>query len=95
MSWINGYVYLIGLITANITLAYTSADFVVGISNVVNVTQITSQGAYVGLFCGLYIMATLFNMLGMKFSGYMNKFMVFWCFIGSIVIICACPGEFN
>lgn len=75
MAWINGYAYLIGLVTANITLAWTSAEFIFNVANVLNVKQIDSQGATVGLYCGIIIVATLYNLLGMKFSGYLNKFL--------------------
>lgn len=92
MSYINGYVYLIGLITANSTLAYTSAEFIIFIANTLNVNQITSQGAYVGLYCAIIIAATAYNFLGMRFSGYLNKFLVFWVGIGTIIIICVVPA---
>lgn len=75
MSYINGYVYLIGLITANITLAYTTGDFIIYIANTLNFTQITSQGANVGLYCAISVAAALYNFLGMKYSGYLNKFL--------------------
>ncbi|CAO3626288.1 unnamed protein product [Mucor hiemalis] len=92
MSYINGYVYLIGLITANITLAYTTGDFIIYIANTLNYTQITSQGANVGLYCAISVAATLYNFLGMKYSAYLNKFLVFWVGIGTIVILCTVPA---
>ncbi|RCH87084.1 hypothetical protein CU098_007147 [Rhizopus stolonifer] len=92
MAWINGYAYLIGLVTANITLAWTSAEFIFNVANVLNVKQIDSQGATIGLYCGIIIVATLYNLLGMKFSGYLNKFLVFWIGIGSIIVICTVPA---
>lgn len=92
MSWISGYVYCIGLVTANMTLAWSAADFIIGIANILNVTQITAQGAYVGLYCGIFFLATFCNWLGMKFSSIMNKFIVFWVGIGTIIIICAVPA---
>lgn len=75
MAWITGYAYLIGLVTASITLAYTSADFIYGIANIMNVKQVKSTGAYVGLYIGLIAFGTFYNMLGMRYSAYMNKFM--------------------
>lgn len=92
MAWISGYCYLIGLITANITLAWACADFIFGIANVLNVKQIVSEGAYVGLYCGIFIFATLYNWLGMKFSSYINKFMVIWVFFGTLIIIITVPA---
>ncbi|KAI9359504.1 amino acid/polyamine transporter I [Pilaira anomala] len=61
-------------------------------ANVLNVTQITSQGATVGLYCAIVIMTTSYNLLGMKFSAYLNKFLVFWVGIGTIIIICVVPA---
>jgi hypothetical protein len=88
MSYLNGYTYLIGLITANSTLAYTSGEFIIYIANTLNENQITSQGAYVGLYCAIIIAATMYNFLGMRFSSYLNKFLVF----GTIVFICTIPA---
>lgn len=75
MSYITGYIYSIGLVTANITLGYTAADFIIYIANVLNVIQITSQGATVGLYCPIVITTTSYSLLGMKFSAYLNKFL--------------------
>ncbi|GAA5813672.1 hypothetical protein MFLAVUS_007158 [Mucor flavus] len=92
MSYINGYVYLIGLVTANITLGYSAADFIIYIANTLNIAQITSQGATVGLYCAIFIVATGYNFLGMRFSSYLNKFLVFWVGIGTIIIVCTVPA---
>ncbi|KAK4514235.1 uncharacterized protein ATC70_001824 [Mucor velutinosus] len=92
MAWITGYVYCIGLVTANITLAWSSVDFIYGIANVLNVAQITSKGAYVGLYCGIFVFATCCNWFGMKFSSIMNKFIVFWTLIGTLIIVCCVPA---
>ncbi|KAG1051465.1 hypothetical protein G6F52_003954 [Rhizopus delemar] len=92
MSWINGYAYLIGLVAVVITLAWTSSQFIFAISNTLNVTQIDSQGPYVGLYIALIVMGTLYNLLGIKFSACLNKFMVVWVFIGSLVIIIGVPA---
>lgn len=75
MSYINGYIYLTGLITANITLAYSAADFIFYTANTLNVTQISSTGASVGLYIGIFIAATAFNFLGTRSNGNMNKFL--------------------
>ncbi|KAL9538983.1 hypothetical protein MBANPS3_010541 [Mucor bainieri] len=92
MAWITGYVYCIGLVTANITLAWSSVDFIYGIANVLNFAQITSKGAYVGLYCGIFVLATFCNWFGMKFSSIMNKFIVFWTLIGTLIIVCCVPA---
>lgn len=75
MAYINGYAYLVGLIAVVVTLAWTSATFIFDIANTLNITQIDSQGANVGLYIGLIIAATLYNLLGLRFSAYLNKFM--------------------
>ncbi|KAL9543952.1 hypothetical protein PS6_008998 [Mucor atramentarius] len=92
MAWISGYIYCIGLVTANMTLAWSSVDFIFGIANVLNVAQITSQGAYVGLYCGIFVLATFCNWFGMKFSSIMNKFIIFWVGIGTLIIVCCVPA---
>jgi amino acid transporter len=92
MSWINGYSYLIGLIAVDITLAWTSAEFIFYMANIMNFTQITHQGAYVGLYIGLIILGSLYTTLGVKFSAYLNKFMVIWAAIGTIIVVCVCPA---
>ncbi|RCH80449.1 hypothetical protein CU098_001084, partial [Rhizopus stolonifer] len=92
MAWIGGYLYLIGLVTANITLSWSVSEFVIGIANTVNETQIESQGVYVGLYCCVFFLATAYNFLGIRFSAYLNKFLLFWVGVGTIVIICTVPA---
>lgn len=75
MSWISGYTYLIAAVTVVATLAWTSGQFIIAISNTLNIVQINSQGANVGVYVALIIMGTIYNLLGVKFSGYLNKFM--------------------
>jgi amino acid transporter len=92
MAWITGYVYCIGLVTANMTLAWSCADFIFYIANILNVSQIEEQGAFVGMYCGIIIAATAYNWFGMKMSSYLNKFMVFWVGVGTIIIIACIPA---
>lgn len=92
MAYINGYAYLVGLIAVVVTLAFTSASFIFDIANTLNIVQIDSQGAVVGLYIGLIIASTLYNLLGLRFSAYLNKFMVAWVLIGTVVIIVAVPA---
>lgn len=75
MAYINGYAYLVGLIAVVVTLAFTSSTFIFNIANTLNIVQIESQGAIVGLYIGLIIASTLYNLLGLRFSAYLNKFM--------------------
>ncbi|KAI9021708.1 amino acid/polyamine transporter I [Phycomyces nitens] len=79
------------LITANMTLAWSATDFIYGIANLYREVPITSQGAFVGLYCAMFVLATGYNCLGMKFSTYLNKFMVFWVLIGTIIVVITVP----
>ncbi|KAI8975564.1 amino acid/polyamine transporter I [Mycotypha africana] len=60
-------------------------------ANVLNVKQIDSQGASVGLYIALVAAGTVYNIMGLRFSAYLNMFMVVWVFIGTLVIIIAVP----
>ncbi|KAI8645218.1 amino acid/polyamine transporter I [Parasitella parasitica] len=92
MAWINGYAYLTGLIAVVMTLAYTAADFIYAIANTLNEHQVDSQGASVGLYIGLIIACTAYNILGLRFSAYLNKFMVVWVMIGTLIVVIAVPA---
>ncbi|KAH8554093.1 amino acid/polyamine transporter I [Umbelopsis sp. PMI_123] len=50
------------------------------------------QGAYVGIYVGLLILAALVNLLGTKATGIINKFIVGWALIGTIIIVIAMPA---
>lgn len=75
MSYISGYVYLTASITGTMTLAYTTSDFIRYTANILNDSQITSQGASVGLYCAVCVAGTLYSLLGMSYSGYLNMFL--------------------
>ncbi|KAL0136783.1 amino acid/polyamine transporter I [Mucor lusitanicus] len=92
MAWINGYAYLTGLIAVVMTLAYTAGDFIYAIANTLNENQISSQGASVGLYIGLIIAGTLYNILGLRFSAYLNQFMAFWVLIGTLIVVITVPA---
>ncbi|KAI8085654.1 amino acid/polyamine transporter I [Thamnidium elegans] len=92
MSYITGYIYLTGFITGSIALAYSIANFIVYIGNTLNEDQITSQGASIGIYCAIFIVATGYNFLGMRCNSYLNKFMVFWIGTGTITILCTVPA---
>lgn len=91
MAWITGYAYLTGLIAVVITLAWTGASMIYGVANLLNENQINSQGASVGLYIALVVGGTVYCMFGLRFSAYLNKFMVVWVLIGTLVIIIAVP----
>lgn len=82
MAWVNGWAYLTGLLAVTITLAWTSADFIYMIANTLNESQINSQGASVGLYIGVMVAGTLYNLLGLRFSAYLNKFMGKYIHVG-------------
>ncbi|KAL9545763.1 hypothetical protein MBANPS3_007000 [Mucor bainieri] len=92
MAWINGYAYLTGLIAVVMTLAYTAGDFIYAIANTLNENQISSQGASVGLYIGLIIAGTLYNILGLRFSAYLNQFMAVWVLIGTLIVVITVPA---
>ncbi|GAA5813685.1 hypothetical protein MFLAVUS_007171 [Mucor flavus] len=92
MSYINGYIRLIGFITSNITLTYSVTNFIIYTANTLKEDQITSQGASVGIYCAIFFIATGYNFLGMRYSGYLNAFLVFWVGIGTMIIICTVPA---
>ncbi|KAI9314156.1 amino acid permease-domain-containing protein [Dichotomocladium elegans] len=91
MAWVCGYVFVGGLLAVVMTVAYTMAQYVVAISNVMNVRQIDSQGALVGLYILFLILGVGYSYMGIKFSGYLNKFMVYWVVIGTILIVIVMP----
>lgn len=69
-----GYTYLIGLLAVNMTLAYGGAQFIVGMVGVGTGNYSQPEGAYVGIYVGLLILAAFVNLLGTKATGYINKF---------------------
>jgi hypothetical protein len=46
-----------------------------GVANLLNINQINSQGASVGLYIALVVAGTIYCMFGLRFSAYLNKFM--------------------
>ncbi|KAG2222496.1 hypothetical protein INT45_012810 [Circinella minor] len=92
MSWLCGYIFVGGLVTGAMTLAYSMAEYTIAISNIVNEHQITNSGAYVGLYCAYLLLGVAYSYFGVKFSGYLNQFMVFWVLIGSTIIIITMPA---
>ncbi|KAL1934990.1 hypothetical protein VTP01DRAFT_4130 [Rhizomucor pusillus] len=91
MSWICGYVFVAGLLAATMTLAYNISESVISIANLYRENPITSQGAYVGLYVLFIVVGVAYSGLGLKFSGYLNNFMVFWVAIGTIIVVIAMP----
>ncbi|KAI9266397.1 hypothetical protein EDC94DRAFT_515866 [Helicostylum pulchrum] len=75
MSYINGYISLIGFVTTTITLAYSVTNFIVYTVNILNEDQITSPGTSIGIYCAIFIIATGYNLLGMRYSSYLNIFL--------------------
>lgn len=61
------------------------------IANLYRENPITSQGAYVGLYVLFIVVGVAYSGLGLKFSGYLNNFMVFWVAIGTIIVVIAMP----
>ncbi|CAO3626108.1 unnamed protein product [Mucor hiemalis] len=61
-------------------------------ANTLNYTQITSQRVNVGICCVVLIFATLFCLLGTRYSKYMSIVLVFWIGIGTIIILVSVPA---
>ncbi|ORY93803.1 amino acid/polyamine transporter I [Syncephalastrum racemosum] len=91
MAWLCGYVFVAGLLSATMTLAYSMGEYVIAIANVLNENQIDNQGANVGLYILFLIVGVAYNYLGLKFSAYLNKFMVIWVTIGTIIVVICMP----
>ncbi|ORY96420.1 hypothetical protein BCR43DRAFT_440156, partial [Syncephalastrum racemosum] len=75
MSWMAGYMYVTGLMAANMTLAWTAAQYIYGLAQLCSGFSTSSTGAYVGLYCAVLILGTVYNFLGMRASSWLNKFM--------------------
>lgn len=95
MSWVTGYMIVAGLLTANMTVAYSLSEYIIGkydntihlesflytnlwykaLSNILNVHQINNQGANVGLYIAVLLLGLAYCSLGIKFNGYLNRFM--------------------
>lgn len=65
--------------------------FYIAIANLYRQEPITSQGAFVGLYILFIIVGVAYSCLGLKFSGYLNNFMVFWVGIGTIIVVITMP----
>ncbi|KAG2180557.1 hypothetical protein INT44_003561 [Umbelopsis vinacea] len=89
-AWMAGYTYLVGLLAVNMTLAYGGAQFIIGMIAMGEGTY--PQGAYVGIYVGLLILAALVNLLGTGATGIINKFIVAWALIGTVIIVIAMPA---
>ncbi|CDS10375.1 hypothetical protein LRAMOSA03051 [Lichtheimia ramosa] len=92
MSWLCGYIFTGGLLSVLMTLAYTMAEYVIAIANVLNVHQTDNQGAIVGLYILFLFIGVGYSYLGIKFSGYLNYFMIYWVGIGTILVVVIMPA---
>ncbi|KAI8086643.1 amino acid/polyamine transporter I [Halteromyces radiatus] len=69
------------------TLAWSCASFIYQIVAIQTGVTIDNLGAYVGLYCAMQFVATFYAFLGLKFSGYLNYFMIFWVGIGTVIVM--------
>ncbi|CAM0142046.1 unnamed protein product [Umbelopsis sp. WA50703] len=90
-AWMAGYTYLIGLLAVNMTLAYGGAQFIIGMVGIGTGNFIQPEGAYVGIYVGLLVLAGVVNLFGTKVTGIINKFIVLWALIGTAIIVIAMP----
>ncbi|KAI8341678.1 amino acid/polyamine transporter I [Chlamydoabsidia padenii] len=87
VSWVAAYINLAGMIATQGTLAWSCASFIFQIVTIQTGVTINNLGAQVGLYCAMQVVATLYAFLGLRFSSYLNYFMVFWTFAGTIVVM--------
>ncbi|CDH54533.1 apc amino acid permease [Lichtheimia corymbifera JMRC:FSU:9682] len=92
MSWVTGYMIVAGLLTANMTVAYSLSEYIIALSNILNVHQINNQGANVGLYIAVLLLGLAYCSLGIKFNGYLNRFMIFWVLIGTVIVVITLPA---
>lgn len=62
-----------------------------GIVNVLRDTPVANQGAYVGVYILLIILGVVYCSLGLRPSAWLNKFMIYWVTIGTIIVVIAVP----
>ncbi|KAG2221051.1 hypothetical protein INT45_009709, partial [Circinella minor] len=90
MAWNCGYVFLAGVLATVMTAAYTMAEYVVAIANVLITDperQITSHSITIGIYIGILLLSVIYCYQGIRFSGYLNVFTVIWVLVGTIVVI--------
>ncbi|KAI9272928.1 amino acid/polyamine transporter I [Phascolomyces articulosus] len=91
MSWVCGYLFLGGNIAALMTVAYSLGEFTIAAANILRKDEISNTGANVGLFIVFLVAGIGCSYFGIKFSAFMNKFIVYWAAIGTIIIVIAMP----
>ncbi|CAO3626413.1 unnamed protein product [Cunninghamella echinulata] len=87
VSWFAAYINLAGMIATQGTLAYSCASFIYQIVEIQTGVTISHLGAYVGLYCAMQLVATIYALLGLKFSNYLNYFMAVWVVIGTFLVM--------
>ncbi|KAL1934987.1 hypothetical protein VTP01DRAFT_4127 [Rhizomucor pusillus] len=91
MSWVCGYMFIAGQLSASMTLSYSLGEYIIATANLYRAEPITNEGAYVGLYILFLIVAVCYGSLGLKCSGYLNKFMVIWVVVGTFIVVIAMP----
>ena len=77
MAWNCGYIFLAGVLATVMTAAYTMAEYVVAIANVLITDperQITNHGITIGIYIGILLLSVIYCYQGIRFSGYLNVF---------------------
>ena len=77
MAWNCGYIFLAGVLATVMTAAYTMAEYVVAIANVLIIDperQITNHGITIGIYIGILLLSVIYCYQGIRFSGYLNVF---------------------
>ncbi|KAI8066553.1 amino acid/polyamine transporter I [Gongronella butleri] len=87
VSWVGAYINLAGMVATQGTLAWSCASFVYQIVAIQTDVVIDSMGASVGLYCAFQLVATLYAFLGLRFSMYLNYFLIGWVSVGTVVVM--------
>ncbi|KAI7848423.1 amino acid/polyamine transporter I [Circinella umbellata] len=66
-------------------------EYTIAISNILNENQVSNAGANVGLYIAYLLLGVAYCYLGLKWSAYLNKFMIYWVAAGTIIVVIAMP----
>ncbi|CDH54997.1 apc amino acid permease [Lichtheimia corymbifera JMRC:FSU:9682] len=91
MSWICGYIFLAGQLSTAMTLAYSLGEYIIATWNIANTYQIDNQGANIGIYVAVLILGITVNACGLKFNAWLNRVMIGWVTIGTLIIVIATP----
>ncbi|KAG2222494.1 hypothetical protein INT45_012808 [Circinella minor] len=94
VSQICGYMFLAGVISAVMATGDGVALAIIGIVNVSKgegQEQFSSNGAIVGIYTLYTFITTAYCTLGIKYNEYLNRFLVIWTILGTLIICITLP----